>query len=226
MPIRGGRGRCRVFSCSNVFRGPFHIDSFIVISQAIDTLFSQLVSKGVPLERVVGISGAAQQHASLYLSRNFHTALACLNDVDIELSSSLSSIFADAFSSMRVPIWRDTSTEQECREIAANFTRMVSSQSNGEQNPFHVLTGSSLTPRFTGPQIRAFYKRYPEQYEKTQRIHLLSSFLSCLFRGEEVGIDYSDASGFCLSSLVGDSYCNVRNEFDGSPIQAMGRTTC
>ncbi|HAF47125.1 MAG TPA: carbohydrate kinase, partial [Cryomorphaceae bacterium] len=44
-------------------------------------------------------------------------------------------------------------------------------------------SGSVATERFTGPQIRRFYKRSLEAYLNTDRIHLVSSFFCSLFAG-------------------------------------------
>src|SRR5690606_41127850 len=48
------------------------------------------------------------------------------------------------------------------------------------------ITGSRAIERFTGPQIRKFWKTEPALYEKTRQIHLVSSFVaSVLARSEE-----------------------------------------
>jgi xylulokinase len=90
------------------------------------------------------------------------------------------------------PIWMDSSTARECQEIedalggAASVAR---------------LTGSRAFPRFTGPQIRKFAREEPEAYGRTQRIHLVSSYLASLLVGEHAPIDHADASGMNLLDI-------------------------
>ena len=52
--------------------------------------------------------------------------------------------------------------------------------------------------RFTGPQIRRFRKKYPDAYNNTSRISLVSSFLASVLRGKIAPIDISDVCGMNL----------------------------
>jgi xylulokinase len=63
-------------------------------------------------------------------------------------------------------------------------------------------TGSRAFERFTGPQIRRFFKRSPEDYRATARVHLVSSFLASLLSGADAPIDAGDASGMNLMDLA------------------------
>jgi len=68
----------------------------------------------------------------------------------------------------------------------------------------HVLaerTGSRAFERFTGPQIRKFFKTSPDHYSATSRIHLVSSFLASLLIGTHAPIDPGDGSGMNLMDL-------------------------
>ena len=63
-------------------------------------------------------------------------------------------------------------------------------------------TGSRAFERFTGPQIRAFFKRDPRAYAETARIHLISSFHATLLAGADAPIDPGDGSGMNLMDLA------------------------
>jgi xylulokinase len=58
------------------------------------------------------------------------------------------------------------------------------------------MTGSDAFERFTGPQIRKFYKQEPVAYAKTAHIALVSSYLASLIAGKIAPIDFGDGIGF------------------------------
>ncbi len=91
------------------------------------------------------------------------------------------------------PIWMDASTGAECAEItkaAGGPDRMV------------AITGSIAIERFTGPQIRKYWKDDPAGYEATADIHLVSSFVASLLTGTSVPIDLGDGAGMNLLELA------------------------
>ena len=90
------------------------------------------------------------------------------------------------------PIWMDSSTARECDEIERAL---------GGAAAVARLTGSRAFPRFTGPQIRKFWRQDPESYARTERIHLVSSFLASQLTGEHAPIDHADGSGMNLMDL-------------------------
>lgn len=104
----------------------------------------------------------------------------------------VSSIDPLRFSRDVSPIWMDSSTSAECAEIA----RAV-----GGDDVLAQHTGSRAFERFTGPQIRKFFKQSPNQYIATSRIHLVSSFLASLLIGEHAPVDPGDGSGMNLMDL-------------------------
>jgi xylulokinase len=63
-------------------------------------------------------------------------------------------------------------------------------------------TGSRAFERFTGPQIRRFFKREPKAYAATSRIHLISSFLASVLSGADAPVDPGDAAGTNLMDLA------------------------
>ena len=86
----------------------------------------------------------------------------------------------------------DTSTTLECQEIA---------QALGGNDVVCQKSGSIATERFTGPQIRRFYKTSLEAYPNTARIHLVSSFICSIISGKDCPIDTGDGAGMNLMNL-------------------------
>jgi xylulokinase len=72
--------------------------------------------------------------------------------------------------------------------------------------PDQTRTGSRAFERFTGPQIRKFFKQSQEHYIATSRIHLVSSFLASLLLGAHAPVDPGDASGMNLMDLRTSSW--------------------
>lgn len=60
--------------------------------------------------------------------------------------------------------------------------------------------------RFTGPQILRFRSKHPEEYSKTSRISLVSSFLASIFLGRIAPIDIADVCGMSLFDVKTGSY--------------------
>ena len=90
------------------------------------------------------------------------------------------------------PIWMDTSTGRECAELEAAL---------GGAASVARLTGSRVFPRFTAPQIRKFWRDQPDAYARTDRIHLVSSFLASRLIGKHAPIDHADGSGMNLMDI-------------------------
>lgn len=152
---------------------------------AIDALFSKIRSRGYDFAQVLALSGAGQQHGSVYLKapipENWSTERPLESQVEPLLSRSTA------------PIWMDSSTGTECLEIAAAM---------GGDTEMVKLTGSRAMERFTGPQIRKFWKTDPVAYQATREIHLVSSFVASLLTCRSVPIDYGDATGMNLLDLT------------------------
>ncbi len=152
---------------------------------ALDLLFARLRAAGAPLDRVVGIGGCGQQHGSVYLNNRATAILASLEPT-INLVDQLTPALSRATS----PIWMDSSTSRQCGELAAAIGAR-----------FQKDTGSPVTARFTGPQIRKFYQQDPGGYAATARIHLVSSFMATVLTGGHAPIDHGDGAGMNLLNL-------------------------
>ena len=153
---------------------------------ALDLLFARLKS-ATDLSKIKAIAGSGQQHGSVYLDATFDQRLAALDPV-----SDLVSQLTPALTRQTSPIWMDTSTGRECAEISAAV---------GGPAEVCKRSGSVAIERFTGPQIRRFYKTDTAAYERTARIHLVSSFIASVMAGKSVPIDFGDGAGMNLMSL-------------------------
>ena len=154
---------------------------------ALYLLFAQMKKDGVALGKVLAVSGSGQQHGSVYLNEKAAEALAAL-DPKKSLVENLDGVFARKTS----PIWMDSSTAKECAEIRKKLGGIKFTASR---------TGSDTFERFTGPQIRKFYKTDPKSYEKTVSIALVSSFMASLLAGKIAPIDFGDGAGMNLMDI-------------------------
>ncbi len=154
--------------------------------EALDLLFSRLAT-ATDLTQVKMIAGSGQQHGSIYVDSSFDRRLGNL-DAGQDLAAQLSPALTRATS----PIWMDTSTGAECAEITATL---------GGAAEVCGRSGSVAIERFTGPQIRRFYKSDPAAYGRTGRIHLVSSFIASVLAGKSVPIDFGDGAGMNLLNL-------------------------
>jgi xylulokinase len=165
--------------------GEVHADPRMWLD-ALDLLFIRL-AKAADLTKVEMIAGSGQQHGSVYLDATFEGRLAALDS-----SQSLVAQISPALTRATSPIWMDTSTGAECAEITAAL---------GSPEEVCRRSGSIAIERFTGPQIRRFYKNDPEAYVRTDRVHLVSSFIASVIAGKSVPIDYGDGAGMNLLNL-------------------------
>ncbi|XP_051839921.1 xylulose kinase isoform X1 [Antechinus flavipes] len=167
-----------------------HSDKLTVTSpvlmwiKALDIILEKMKSSGFNFSRVRALSGAGQQHGSVYWKRGACQTLRNLSP-DLPLHQQLKS----SFSLSDCPIWMDSSTTVQCR----NLEKAV----KGAQN-LSEITGSRAYERFTGNQIAKIFKENPVAYSQTERIALVSSFAASLFLGSYTPIDYSDGSGMNL----------------------------
>jgi xylulokinase len=154
--------------------------------EALDLLLGKVRAQGFDWSRVSGISGAGQQHGSVYLktpiseAHGWSPAQPLVGQIRPLLSVTTS------------PMWMDSSTAAECAEIAA---------AAGGRARVLSLTGSNPIERFTGPQIRKIWKTQLEAYSATREIHLVSSFMASLLTGSSVAIDLGDGAGMNLLDL-------------------------
>lgn len=153
---------------------------------ALELLLKDLSDK-CDLSKVASISGAGQQHGAVYLNERWAGSVTALKS-----DKTLSAQIAPCLSQPTSPIWMDTSTGDECREIA---------EALGGDAAVCAKSGSIAIERFTGPQIRRFSKLDPAGYNATSRIHLVSSFLCSTLCGGDAPIDTGDGAGMNLANI-------------------------
>ncbi|ANB14787.1 xylulokinase [Sugiyamaella lignohabitans] len=155
---------------------------------ALDLLFKRIVDSGkVDLSKLRGISGACQQHGSVFWNSRAEAALA-----DLSPSTTLKNNLQTSLSWQLSPNWQDHSTAKECKQFE---------EAIGGKEKLAEVTGSGPHRRFTGPQILRLKHKSPELYKATDRIALVSSFIASVLAGKFVGIDISDVCGMNLWDL-------------------------
>ncbi|XP_038287838.1 xylulose kinase isoform X1 [Canis lupus baileyi] len=155
--------------------------------QALDTILERMKALGFDFSQVLALSGAGQQHGSVYWKTGASQVLTNLSP-DLLLHKQLQACFSIKDS----PVWMDSSTTAQCRQLEAAV---------GGAQALSSLTGSRAYERFTGNQIAKIYQQNPEAYSHTERISLVSSFAASLFLGSYSPIDYSDGSGMNLLQI-------------------------
>lgn len=168
-------------------RGEVHANPLMWV-EALDLLLGRMKEAGIDFSRIEAVSGSGQQHGSVYLRDDFEDRLSALS-ADRTLKDQLEG----CLSRISSPIWMDSSTGAECGEITAAV---------GGQSAVCANSGSVAVERFTGPQIRKFFKEDPDGYAATGTIHLVSSFFASLFAGRNAGIDRGDGAGMNLMNLA------------------------
>jgi xylulokinase len=165
-------------------------------AEALDRFMTILATEsGLDLTDLRAVSGAAQQHGSVYLNTRAAARLAALDPAQ-PLVEQLRGIL----SREETPIWMDSSTTAQCAAIT---------QAVGGDDALARLTGSRAFERFTGPQIRKYYEQDPAGYAATERIHLVSSFLASLLIGAHAPTEPGDAAGMNLMDLTAKRWSEV-----------------
>jgi xylulokinase len=82
--------------------------------QALDSVLGKLKAQGMDFRCVKGVSGAGQQHGSVYWSTDAEELLGKL-----EKEKTLEELLHAAFSHPFSPNWQDASTQAECGEFDA-----------------------------------------------------------------------------------------------------------
>jgi len=182
----------------------------------LDVLFQKLHDQNkFNLSNIVGISGlidrsvlksliitfiyqgCGQQHGSVYWKNKIE--LENLKTGDNAKTTALVDRFQSSFSRIDCPIWMDSSTTEECQ--------LIEKAVGNAENLFQI-TGSKAYERFTGSQIMKVARKTPEIYQQTERIQLISNFLTSILLGEYAPIDLSDGSGMNLLDIRQHKWSN------------------
>ena len=156
---------------------------------ALDRMAGILAASGLDLSQIRAVTGSAQQHGSVYLAPGAGRVLR-----ELDPARSLVEQLDAAFSRPVSPVWMDCSTTAECAALT---------NAMGGEAALARLTGSRAYERFTAAQIRKFAAADPAGYARTDRIHLVSSFMASLLAGRHAPLEPGDASGMNLMDLAG-----------------------
>lgn len=166
--------------------------------EALDLVLEKLSKSKLDFGNVAAISGSGQQHGSVYWKTGSSAILSSLDP-----SKPLVDQLGDAFSTKESPIWMDSSTTEQCREIE---------KAVGGGLELSRLTGSRAHERYTGPQIRKIFLKQPEVYNQTERISLVSSFMASLLIGSYACIDETDGAGMNLMEIKQRTWSKIALE--------------
>lgn len=162
-----------------------------LFNEAFDVILNKMKSESFPFGSVKAISGAAQQHGSVFLTADFEKYLR-----NLDPSKTIYDQIPDsAYSFLDGPIWEDSSTQEECDFIENKLGGGLSMASK---------VGARATLRFTGPQILARSRRDSAAFQRVSRVSLISAYLTSLLSGQLAVEDVSDACGTHLFDLISD----------------------
>ena len=154
---------------------------------ALDLILEAIKKESINFYNIKAISGSAQQHGTVYLNDNFENIIQNLDPND-----AISNQLKNCFTRKTAPIWMDSSTTEQCKEINTAL---------GGTTETIRITGSNTFERFSGPQIRKFYQEEPQSYDSTSIIHLISSFMTSILIGKNAPIDHCDGAGMNLMNI-------------------------
>lgn len=144
--------------------------------EALDLVLDRLKAAKLDFSRIKGVSGAGMQHGTVFWSKDAEQLLERL-DSNKSLVSQLGSENGKggAFAHEMSPNWQDASTQKQCDAFDSEL---------GDPDKLAITTGSKAHHRFSGPQILRYRSKYPQHYEQTARISLVSSFLASTLLGK------------------------------------------
>jgi xylulokinase len=112
----------------------------------------------------------------------------------------------DAFSLPHAPVWMDSSTTAQCKQLedaiggAQRVADLTGSRAYERFTRYTLTLRLSIMVVLLRNQIAKIASKHNEVYRNTERISLVSSFMASLFIGAYAPIDFSDASGMIMQS--------------------------
>ena len=156
---------------------------------AIDALFDDMQKAGIAMQDIVVINDSGQQHGHVYLNHKAQSIFAGLNK-DSAGKADLVTNLEDCLAYGLAPIWMTSNTIEQVefmRQQVGGKTRMIE------------LSGSNAPLRFTGSVIRRVAQQFPEVYQETEVVQLISSLLPAILTANaHVPLDFGNAAGMSL----------------------------
>uniref|UniRef100_A0A8C0AQU9 Xylulokinase n=1 Tax=Buteo japonicus TaxID=224669 RepID=A0A8C0AQU9_9AVES len=146
--------------------------------KALDMILEKMKSSGFKFSQVRALSGAGQQHGSVYWKKGSIEILKNASS-KLPLHQSLKACFSVSNS----PIWMDSSTASQCSALEK------------------AVGGAQHLASITGSRAYEVRNGWEESPQQSLRISLVSSFAASLFLGAYAPIDYSDGSGMNLLQI-------------------------
>jgi xylulokinase len=159
---------------------------------ALDALLSDMKEEGIVRpDSVAAINVSGQQHGHVYLKSGAQKSFSTLREKGIGAEAGdLVHRLADIFSYKAAPIWKTSDTAAQAEAIRTGV--------GGKQRMIE-LSGSDSPLRFSGAVMRRVAQRYPDVWEKTETVLLISSFIPAVLVGNSrVGTDFGNGCGTSL----------------------------
>ena len=119
---------------------------------AIDMILQRLHDKGIDYKQVRGVSGAGQQHGSVYWSQDGEHALQNLHE-----GKSLEAQLYHAFSYPYSPNWQDASTSSQCELFDQHLGDELQLAIHTGSKAHHVSHPCSSSPQNDAPFVGCGY---------------------------------------------------------------------
>lgn len=159
---------------------------------ALDAVLADLVSDGsVDPASVAVINVSGQQHGHVYLRRGAQDRFSLLGRAGSGASgTSLVQLLDGIFSYGTAPIWKTSDTSAQAEAIRTGV--------GGKQRMIE-LSGSDSPLRFSGAVMRRVAQRYPDVWERTETVQLISGFIPAVLCGRSrTGTDFGNGCGTSL----------------------------
>ena len=182
---------------------------------ALEALLADMQQAGIALAEIVAINTSGQQHGHVYLNRQARESFNLLQQPGLA-GSPLVELLQGSFAYGTAPIWMTSNTGRQAKHVKKQV---------GGKKAIVRLSGSAAPLRFTGAVIRRVGEQFPQAYEQTDTIQLISSFVPAVLTGNaRVPTDFGNACGMTLMNYRKREWSSklVRATADGLPSGTKG----
>ncbi len=177
---------------------------------SLDAMFHDMKEAGVTLHDIVIVNNSGQQHGHVYLNHNASAIFSRLKEKG-SAQADLVALLKGSLAYGTAPIWMTSDTGRQAtfvRDYVGGKMRMVE------------LSGSDAPLRFTGIVMRRVAQRFPEAYQQTENVQLISSLVPAILTGNsKAPIDFGNGCGMSLMDYRRKRWSNtlIRATSDGLP---------